>query len=56
MVRVNKIYTISILKALKIIVLVELDLVSLENLAIIYAFRMKHRNIKANTLVGALTT
>ena len=52
----NKINTIAILKAPKIIVLVESDLVFLENLAIITALRMKHRNIKAKNLVGEMPT
>lgn len=55
-VRMNKINTIAILKAPKIIVLVESDLVSLENLAIITALRMKHRNIKAKNIVGEMPT
>ena len=47
----NKINTIAILKAPKIIVLVESELVSLENLAIITTLRMKHRNIKSKNIV-----
>ncbi|WP_171052479.1 hypothetical protein [Lactococcus lactis] len=52
----NKINTIAILKAPKIIVLVESDLVSLEDLAIITALRIKLRNIKAKNIVGEIPT
>ncbi|MDM7472654.1 hypothetical protein QUF02_00635 [Lactococcus lactis] len=51
----NKINTIAILKA-PIIVLFESDLVSLENLAIITAIRMKIRNIKARIIDGVKPT